>query len=278
MIFGIWLKVLPVTAHLAGGRDAAHADPLPAAALPAAGAGAVRVSRAHGARRHSRCVGGGVYRTAVLKGLKPRAVLWRHVLRNALLPTITVIATQARVSHRRPRGRRNTVPLPGIGGLIIPPRADRDFPMLEGGVLTVGHHLHLAGLIADLLHCAARSAHPIRRVRMKARWHVLVPHRLARSMTGALIVAFWHVIALSGGRRAVLRRSIRYPYDGILNTLVPPSAATLVRHRSARGATCSRASSSARGTSCCGPAGDALGSRTRNHTGPCDRLFPRHHR
>ncbi|TIU18903.1 MAG: ABC transporter permease, partial [Mesorhizobium sp.] len=33
-------------------------------------------------------------RTAVLKGLPWRTVIWRHVLRNALLPTITVIATQ----------------------------------------------------------------------------------------------------------------------------------------------------------------------------------------
>ena len=52
-------------------------------------------------------------RTAVLKGLPWRTVIWRHVLRNALLPTITVDRHPDRLSDRRPGGGRDAVPLPG---------------------------------------------------------------------------------------------------------------------------------------------------------------------
>jgi len=41
---------------------------------------------------------------------------------------------------------------PGIGGLIYAAARDRDFPMLEGGVLTVGLIYTLAGLMADISH------------------------------------------------------------------------------------------------------------------------------
>jgi peptide/nickel transport system permease protein len=41
---------------------------------------------------------------------------------------------------------------PGIGGLIYAAARDKDFPMLEGGVLTVGVIYTLAGLVADVSH------------------------------------------------------------------------------------------------------------------------------
>ena len=91
-------------------------------------------------------------RTAVLKGLGARAVLWRHVLRNALLPTIAVTATQLGYLMGGLVVVETLFRYPGIGGLIYAAARDRDFPMLEGGVLTVGLIYTLAGLMADISH------------------------------------------------------------------------------------------------------------------------------
>jgi peptide/nickel transport system permease protein len=90
-------------------------------------------------------------RTATLKGLKRHVVIWRHVLRNSLLPTITVIATQTGYLI----GGLVVVELlfnyQGIGNLIFHAANSKDFPMLEAGVLTVGVVYMVATVIADVL-------------------------------------------------------------------------------------------------------------------------------
>ena len=91
-------------------------------------------------------------RTAILKGLSPRAVLWRHVLRNALLPTITVIATQVGYLMGGLVVIEMLFRYPGIGGLIYDAARDKDFPMLEGAVLVIGIIYAAASLVADVLH------------------------------------------------------------------------------------------------------------------------------
>src|SRR5260370_35706952 len=83
-------------------------------------------------------------RTAVLKGLKPRAVLWRHVLRNALLPTMTVTATQMGYLMGGLVVVETLFRYPGIGGLIYAAARDKDCPMPECGVLTGGRIYTLA--------------------------------------------------------------------------------------------------------------------------------------
>ena len=94
MIFGVWLDWLPITA-----TAPADADPLtqiyylllPSLPLVFVLFGYIaRMARAGTIE----ALDADYTRTAVLKGLPRRTVLWRHVLRNALLPTITVIATQ----------------------------------------------------------------------------------------------------------------------------------------------------------------------------------------
>jgi peptide/nickel transport system permease protein len=90
-------------------------------------------------------------RTAVLKGLPARTVLLRHVLRNSLLPTITVIATQSGYLIGGLVVVETLFNYQGIGGLIYKAAQAKDFPMLEAGVLTVGVVYALATLAADLL-------------------------------------------------------------------------------------------------------------------------------
>jgi peptide/nickel transport system permease protein len=91
-------------------------------------------------------------RTAVLKGLPRRVVVRRHVLRNALLPTITVIATQTGYLIGGLVVIETLFNYPGLGRLIITAAADKDFPMLEAGVLVIGIVYLVATLIADILY------------------------------------------------------------------------------------------------------------------------------
>jgi peptide/nickel transport system permease protein len=91
-------------------------------------------------------------RTATLKGLPRRVVIFRHVLRNSLLPTITVIATQIGYLIGGLVVVETLFNYPGFGRLIYNAATSKDFPMLEAGVLTIGVIYMIATLIADLLN------------------------------------------------------------------------------------------------------------------------------
>ncbi|MCW6511680.1 ABC transporter permease [Lichenifustis flavocetrariae] len=93
-------------------------------------------------------------RTAVLKGLPWRLVIWRHVLRNALLPTITVVASQAGYMIGGLVVIETLFRYQGIGSLIYTAARGHDFPMLEAGVLVVGLVYVAVTLAADLAYTA----------------------------------------------------------------------------------------------------------------------------
>ncbi len=90
-------------------------------------------------------------RTAILKGLPRHTVITRHVLRNALLPTITVSATQLGYMVGGLVVVETLFHFQGIGSLIYNAATAKDFPMLEAGVLTIGAVYMVANLIADVL-------------------------------------------------------------------------------------------------------------------------------
>jgi peptide/nickel transport system permease protein len=91
-------------------------------------------------------------RTAILKGLPFRTVLWRHVLRNALLPTVTVATTQLGYMIGGLVVVESLFHYQGIGGLIFDAAKSKDFPVLEAGVLAIGAVYLLTNLFADLLY------------------------------------------------------------------------------------------------------------------------------
>ena len=91
-------------------------------------------------------------RTAVLKGLPRSTVIWRHVLRNSLLPTITVIATQCGYLIGGLVIVETLFNYPGLGRLIVTAANNKDFKMLEAGILVIGIVYLGATLIADILY------------------------------------------------------------------------------------------------------------------------------
>ncbi|MFZ4718308.1 MAG: ABC transporter permease [Ilumatobacteraceae bacterium] len=90
-------------------------------------------------------------RTATLKGLPRRTVLGKHVLRNSLLPTIAVIATQMAYLLGGLLVTETLFNYRGLGLLISDAARGKDIPMLMGAVFIVGALAMLFTLAADLL-------------------------------------------------------------------------------------------------------------------------------
>ena len=94
----------------------------------------------------------GYVRTATLKGLSRRAVIWRHVLRNALLPTITVIAISIGWLISGLIVIENVYNYPGIGRLLTFAIDRRDLPLLQAISFVTVLIFALSNLVADLLY------------------------------------------------------------------------------------------------------------------------------
>ena len=152
LIFGVWLDWLPITASWpegSGPLTQVYYLLLPSLPLVLVLFGYIaRMARAGTVE----ALDADYTRTAVLKGLPRRTVIWRHVLRNALLPTITVIATQVGYLIGGLVVVEVLFHYQGIGSLIFTAARGKDFPMLEAGVLTIGIIYTIATLSADTLY------------------------------------------------------------------------------------------------------------------------------
>jgi peptide/nickel transport system permease protein len=91
-------------------------------------------------------------RTATLKGLPRRTMIRRHILRNSLLPTITVIASQTGYLIGGLVLVEVLFHWNGLGLLLYNAATHKDFTMLEAGVLVVGAAYMVVTLVADLLY------------------------------------------------------------------------------------------------------------------------------
>ena len=151
LIFGIWLRILPIEAATPPGTSLPgqirHLI-LPAMPLVLVLFGYIaRIARAGTLE----ALDADYTRTARLKGLPERTVIIRHVLRNALLPTITVIAGQVSYLIGGLVVVETIFRYQGIGSLILTAARDKDYPMLQAGILSVGLVFILATLASDLL-------------------------------------------------------------------------------------------------------------------------------
>jgi peptide/nickel transport system permease protein len=91
-------------------------------------------------------------RTAVLKGLPRRTVIWRHVMRNALVPTITVVSVQVGYLVGGLVVIETLFNYPGIGKLVLDSADGHDVPVLEATVLTIAVVYMVSNLVADMLY------------------------------------------------------------------------------------------------------------------------------
>ncbi len=154
LVFGVWLRWLPISANTRPGtplvEQLRHLI-LPALPLVLILFGYIsRIARAGMVE----ALDADYTRTARLRGLRWRDVILRHVLRNALLPTITVIASQTSYLLGGLVVVETLFRYQGIGSLILTAARGKDYPMLEAGILTVGAAYILAAILADMLIAA----------------------------------------------------------------------------------------------------------------------------
>ena len=90
-------------------------------------------------------------RTAIMKGISRGQVIRRHVLRNALLPTIAVVATQVGYLFGGLLAVELIFNINGLGRLLVTSAKAKDLPVLQAGVLVIAIIYMFATLLADLL-------------------------------------------------------------------------------------------------------------------------------
>ena len=91
-------------------------------------------------------------RTARAKGLPERVVIWRHALRNALIPVVTMAGLQLGTLLSGAVLTEQVFGIPGIGKLVVDAVFNRDYPVIQGVVLVTGLLYVLINLITDILY------------------------------------------------------------------------------------------------------------------------------
>ncbi len=91
-------------------------------------------------------------RTARAKGLSERATLWRHVLRNALIPVLTVTGIQFAALLTGTVVVENVFHIPGLGSLVLKAINNRDTIVVENVVLLLATMVITVNFIVDILY------------------------------------------------------------------------------------------------------------------------------
>ncbi|MCB8822485.1 ABC transporter permease [Microvirga rosea] len=92
--------------------------------------------------------------TARSKGLRSRQVLWRHVLRNSLMSTISVLGVHTSWVIGGTVVIETLFGIPGLGSLLVSSISARDYPMVQGLTVTFAVLVVLINLLTDLAYVA----------------------------------------------------------------------------------------------------------------------------
>lgn len=94
-------------------------------------------------------------RTARAKGVGERRIMLKHVLRNALLPTISLLGLSLPVLFTGAVFVERVFAWPGMGWVILNAVGTRDYPLVTAGVIVAAATVTLGSLAADLLYAVA---------------------------------------------------------------------------------------------------------------------------
>ncbi len=153
-IFGLWLRVLPISGLHSVNKANDLGDRLAHLVMPVAVLGLVQVAQWSRFIRSSmlEVLRQDFVRTARAKGLGGRAVLVRHALRNALIPLITVVAIAIPNLFGGAIITETIFAWPGMGRLYIDAVAGSDWPVAMGLLVITALLVALSNLLADLLY------------------------------------------------------------------------------------------------------------------------------
>jgi len=146
LVFSLWLGVTPVS-----GRGGVASVILPAitlgTALAAILARMVRSSLLE-------VLNEDFVRTARAKGLPESKVIWRHAMRNAWLPVITLMGLQLGTLLGGAVITETVFSWPGLGSLLVESIQKRDYPVVQGCVLVISLAYVVVNTLTDLLYAA----------------------------------------------------------------------------------------------------------------------------
>ena len=94
-------------------------------------------------------------RTARAKGLSEREVIFRHALKNALITILTIVGIQFASGLSGAVVNEQVFAIPGIGKMMIDAIKNRNYPLVEGGVLVIAVMCCLVNLAVDLMYAVA---------------------------------------------------------------------------------------------------------------------------
>jgi len=86
------------------------------------------------------------------KGLSEWSVVFKHALRNALIPTVTVVGLQVGVLLSGNMIVETVFGWPGLGRMVVEAIFDRDFPLVQGSVMIYAFTFVAANLVVDILY------------------------------------------------------------------------------------------------------------------------------
>jgi peptide/nickel transport system permease protein len=150
LVFGVWLGWFPVAGYSPledGWLDTARSLVLPALALGLVQSALIaRIARSSmlDVLREQYIT------TGRAKGLGERLVVYKHALRNALVPTVTVIGISVAVLVSGAVVVETVFNIPGLGRLIVSAVSRRDYPVVQGVVLVIAGLYMLVNLLVDL--------------------------------------------------------------------------------------------------------------------------------
>jgi ABC-type dipeptide/oligopeptide/nickel transport system permease component len=93
-------------------------------------------------------------RTARAKGLSPAGILFRHALRNAAVPLVTLLGMDVGYLVGGAVVTESVFGWPGVGRLLIDAVAQRDFPVVQADVVIVAMAIVAVNLAVDLSYAA----------------------------------------------------------------------------------------------------------------------------
>ena len=91
-------------------------------------------------------------RTARAKGQKERAIIWRHAMKNALMPVITVIGVNFGALLGGAVVTETLFSIPGLGSYIVNGIKQKDLPVVMGGTIVLAIMFSFVMLLVDLIY------------------------------------------------------------------------------------------------------------------------------
>lgn len=152
MVFAVKLQWLPASGFVPVGED--FGQNLKTLILPAfvLGAGLSGILMRHTRSAMLEVLRTDYVRTARAKGLRPRAVILKHALRNALMPIVTLTTLLFGELLGGAVLTEQVFSIPGFGKMIVDAVFNRDYAVVQGVVLCIAIGFLLLNLLADVLY------------------------------------------------------------------------------------------------------------------------------